>query len=253
MGLLLLILTLCFSPHLAEAKPIVIAVIDTGFAFNIKSLPQKHLCKYGHKDFTNDQKFAKYLNTKDKVPQDYIGHGTQIVGIIDRFANNGNYCFVIIKFYSGTPVSSEQSKYSENAFKYIANLNPDIVNYSAGGIEFDQLEYNYIEKYLNNGGIFLAAAGNNGQDLGEKPNTFYPAMYDKRIIVVGNLENKANKNPSSNYGSPVTRWEIGTNVSSYGLTATGTSQATATATGKIVRQLLKGKNGTQSNQAKETR
>ena len=221
----------------AYARPVIIAVIDTGFAYNIESLPEKHLCKYGHKDFSNDQKWAKYLDTVDRVPLDRNGHGTNIVGVIDKTANGGNYCFVIIKWFGGGVGSKENDNSAGQAMKYAASLNPDIINISAGGPDFDKTEYEAVEKYLNNGGILVAAVGNNNKDLGIKGNTFYPAMYDKRIIVVGNKEKNGERYFNSNYGKPVKNWEVGVGVEAFGITGSGSSQATAIRTGKIVKRM----------------
>ena len=229
-------ISMVFADFSYAKKPIIIAVIDTGFAFTQESLAEKHLCKYGHKDFTPDQQWAKYLDTMDKIPLDMHSHGTHIVGIIDKNAGKSGYCFVIIKIFPRN-TKEYNTVYSEEALKYINNLKPDIVNYSAGGPDFDQTEYEQIEKYLDRGGIFVAAAGNNGQNLNMKNNTYYPAMYDDRIKVVGNLQRNGSQHPTSNYGRMVRYWEIGTDVRAFGMTGSGTSQATAVETGKTVREL----------------
>lgn len=229
-------------------KPIVIAVIDSGFGYTKESLSEKHLCKYGHKDFTNDQEWTKDLNTVTKVPLDQYGHGTHMVGIIDKVAGNGNYCFVIVKFISGGK-SQKLSAPSRDAIKYAIALKPDIINFSGGGVGFDYVEHYEIEKYLDSGGIFVAAAGNEGKNLEIEENAFYPAMYDDRIKVVGNNEMNGEHNYLSSYGKPVKYWEMGMNIKVFGLTASGTSSATAIRTGKIV----KGLNGTQSHKTKKVR
>jgi hypothetical protein len=61
-------------------------------------------------------------------------------------------------------------------------------------------------------------------------------MYDKRTVVVGSLDNNGKKMESSNFGSAVSRWELGLNVIGYGIIMSGTSQAAAVATGKIVSE-----------------
>jgi hypothetical protein len=72
-------------------------------------------------------------------------------------------------------------------------------------------------------------------------------MYDSRIIIVGNLVDEKSRTiaSSSNYGKSVNAWEKGTDILSrlpggYGL-MTGTSQATAIRTGKLIRQMLNAK------------
>ena len=81
-----------------------------------------------------------------------------------------------------------------------------------------------------------------GYDLEVKP--YYPAMHDLRIYVVGNITKDNTIVTSSNRGKGVNSWEVGYQVlsrlpgQSYGY-LTGTSQATAIKTGKLVREMLK--------------
>jgi hypothetical protein len=87
------------------------------------------------------------------------------------------------------------------------------------------------------------AAGNNHQELG-KNGKYFPAMSDKRVIVVGNLQQPNIRAPSSNFGPIVNAWEIGVNSISYSVIdgqlsmMSGTSQATAIKTGKIIRSMI---------------
>lgn len=227
--------------------PIKIAIIDTGMGFSDKGADAK-LCQYGHKDFTDEQVFSDIYKTKISVPKDTLGHGTNITGIIDYFAKKSglDYCLVIIKFYSKEKGDSYNGRTSEKAIQYAVNLNVDIINLSGGGTSSSIIEKRAIESFLNNGGTFVSAAGNNKTNLDLKGESFYPAMYDSRIVSVGNINRDGSINSSSNFGEKVKRWEIGENVSVYGITLTGTSQATAVATGKLIKELYKGcdrKNG----------
>lgn len=234
----LLTLILFLLAQNAYAKKIVVAVIDTGFAYTAESLAEDHLCKYGHRDFTADQKFAKYLDTKDKVPLDTNSHGTHMVGIINKFAGKANYCIVIIKFFSDHAEGPQSNISSRLAIQYAVNLKVDVINFSGGSVGIDNAELKAVKKFLDRKGIFVAAAGNDGKELGVEEN-YYPAMYDKRVHSVGNLQQDGTRAPTSNYGKPVKDWEIGTDVKAFGMTGTGTSQATATKTGKIVGKLRK--------------
>jgi subtilisin family serine protease len=87
---------------------------------------------------------------------------------------------------------------------------------------------------LNGGGHLITAAGNDAENLDLPNNHYYPAQYDKRIVVVGALDSYEVQTYFSNYGKVVTRWEHGLMVTGYGITLSGTSQATAIATGKMV-------------------
>lgn len=226
---LILILAL---PQLSYSKPIIVAVIDTGFGYNGLGKKAK-LCKTGHKDFTTERAIAPGYNTIDPIPKDYMGHGTNIVGIIDAQVKSSNYCIVIIKYFS---LNSDNLESSLNAIKYAIEINANYINYSSNGRTKNTAEIVVVKRFLDKGGVFVAAAGNEGVDL-HKIN-MYPAMSDSRVIVVGNLGLNGKKATSSNYGLPVTIWETGTNIDGFGLVMTGTSQATAIVTSKMIKQRI---------------
>lgn len=257
MKLLIVLISLLSFPVWAKCplpkNTLKIAVLDTGFGF--RGLGKSaNLCKYGHKDFSKEKVFSKLFNTVTPVPLDMHGHGTNIVGIIDNLASlsNKKYCFVIIKFYSLNQTGIENLTASNKALKYVNDIKADFINYSGGGPHYSKNEHEYVKTFLNNGGTFVAAAGNENKNLDNFENAYYPASYDQRIIVVGNkkkdidktynpryiLKDKENKkierHSLSSYGKMVDRWEEGENVTAYGITMTGTSQATAIATGKII-------------------
>lgn len=214
-------------------KPVVIAVIDSGFGYRNKG-HSAHLCKYGHKDFSIDRQFSKDYGTVDPVPLDYNDHGTNVVGIIDENTKN-NFCIVIIKYFSDNAPPESNLFNSFKAIEYANNINADVINYSGGGPFTDVRERSAVSAYLDSGGIFIAAAGNYNENIDVNP--FYPASYDSRIIVVGNNDPSGKRSKTSNYGSTVDRWEMGEKVSYEGITHTGTSQATAKATSKVVNDL----------------
>ena len=88
---------------------------------------------------------------------------------------------------------------------------------------------------------FVVAAGNDGKEITYKA-AAYPAFYSsKNVIPVGNLSKAGGRAPSSNFGSKVQAWEIGT-VDSFLVGGkngemSGTSQATAVHTVKVIRGL----------------
>lgn len=219
------------------SKPIKIAVVDTGFGYLDKG-HAAHLCKYGHKDFTIDGQLTKAYGTAVPVPKDINSHGTNIVGIIDYYMKKSdiNYCIVILKFFSKKQTPEENIDSTVRAVNYATNLKIDYINYSGGGNTYQAKEKSVITKYLDQGGKLIAASGNDGINLDLSGNTYYPAMYDSRIIIVGNSTIHGVRSELSNYGSVVKRWEVGENIKAYGITLTGTSQATAVATGKIASE-----------------
>lgn len=215
-------------------KPTVIAVIDTGFGFGFDEYGKNHvkLCKYGHKNFTGEA-YSSDFHTVDPVPIDNHGHGTNITGIIDKYAKskNINYCIVVLEYFD--PFARNQSNLANTvrAIHYATAIKADFINYSGGGTEFNDVEALAVKNFLDTGGKFIAAAGNEHADLAAQP--YYPAMSDDRVIVAGNLDGKT-KAVTSNFGDRINYWENGTDVISLGLKLTGTSQAAAIVTGKLV-------------------
>ena len=170
---------------------------------------------------------------------DNHGHGTHIAGIISRNAGNSDYCLMVLKYYDPKVTNSDNLKASTKAFKYAISQNVDIINYSGGGTEYDETECKVIKQALDKGISVVAAAGNEGKGFDKQ--AYYPAMCDSRILVVENIGIDGKRMASSNYG-PDTLKAVGELVMSlmpnnkYGL-MTGTSQATAVITGKLVKFL----------------
>ncbi|NDB87281.1 MAG: hypothetical protein EB127_32055, partial [Alphaproteobacteria bacterium] len=212
-------------------KPIIVAVIDSGIGNLAKN--SISMCKHGHRDFTK----TSLIDTS--------GHGSHISGLIDQYAKNSvarsddellslkdkkiNYCQVILKFYDPrTATSSSTVRSMVNALRWAINIKVDIINISAGGGSSNDEEKKYIKRALDTGIKVVVAAGNYGCELGsathKKVNnkttitgcSFYPAMYDERLIVVGNLDVNNNRYYSSNYGNYVNSWEHGVSRISYG-------------------------------------
>jgi subtilisin family serine protease len=231
----------------AQAKQLVVAVLDTG----IDQYTNKHLCKTGHKSYVAESALV-----------DSNGHGTHIAGLIEKYAQDKvDYCIIAVKYYQPSNLGKQNLLNLVAALAYVVDRRVDFINISGGGSEPDQFEHAQIMRALNAGITIVAAAGNEHMELKYGNCKYFPACYDSRIVTVGNLQwdyATANKalprqrvvpyNPashvaaySSNYGEYVTRWEHGQNVQStlpgnkYGYMS-GTSQATAIATGKLLKE-----------------
>jgi subtilisin family serine protease len=224
--------------NVCELKPAVVAVIDTGFKFSDKTAEAK-LCKFGHKNFSSITDSYLPPNMQAPVPVDNHGHGTNVAGIIQEFAGNTHYCIVVIKYFDPNSKVDNNLENTIKAIRYANNIGAKYINYSGGGLLFDEREKIEVEKFLDRGGRFIAAAGNEKSDISEKP--YYPAMYDERIVSVGSIEEDGTIAKYSNFGDRVSRWEYGTNIVGFGISMSGTSQATATATGKIINEQECGK------------
>lgn len=210
---------------ISQAKTIKVAVIDTGL--NFKNTKVK-ICDSGHADFSGEGF------------KDILGHGTNVSNIINDIAKNTNYCQIIIKYYTSKNTSIENGDQFFETLRYTIALKPDIIHLSVAGNYYNSKEIKLLKEALNEGIKIVAAIGNDGKDLNKKCNV-YPACSDKRIIKVGNLIKKGMRNNTSNYTRD-TVWEIGTDVEGGGITMTGTSQAAARHTGKLIKEIANGTN-----------
>lgn len=225
-------------------KPFVVAIIDTGIDEAL--LKTDTFCKKGHKDFTGTG------------IQDRHGHGTHISGLVDQYARNYiftpskdpnklynikvNYCQIVIKFFDTPNATTDNLENTRKAIRYAIDMNVDMINYSGGGTDYDSKEHDLIVEALNNGIKVVAAAGNEKSNINK--DKYYPAMYDARTYRVGSLVSESPRVIASysNFGDGVNNWEMGTKVLSrlpggiYGY-MTGTSQAAAIKSGKLVHEL----------------
>jgi subtilisin family serine protease len=202
----------------AYAKQFRVAVIDTGMAITSK-LPY---CSADHADFSGTGLYDKH------------GHGTNIAALIAREAKGVDFCIVSVKYYSS---AGNNLKSMTEAIEYASNQNVDIINISGGGQEYSRTEALVIQKVLNKGIKIIAAAGNEGMDFSQKCE-YYPACYDDRIMAVGCMNPDYTPCTSSNFGGKIKTVALGRNQrGSEGVAMTGTSQATAIATGTYLKVL----------------
>jgi hypothetical protein len=220
--------------YICGEKTAVIAVIDSGFTFS-EYTKNVRLCNQGHKDFTTLGQFdGRFTKTPVPTDSDKNFHGTNIAGLIQDFAGYANYCMVILKYYNPKATGQQNLDASIAAVKYATDIKADFINYSGGGQLSDNAENAAVKNYLDKGGRIIAAAGNESENTDIAP--FYPAMSDPRIVSVGSTDMFGNRLPSSNYGSRVKKWEVGYKMKAFGIRLTGTSQAAAITTGKIIRK-----------------
>jgi major intracellular serine protease len=232
---ILVVLAGCSLSAVCSADTLKIAVIDTGYDFKAKwptnpDHPTPMLCKEGHTDLTTIKTSPNYL-------KDNHGHGTHIAGLIAKYAIKG-YCLLIVKNYDPKTVSDNLVN-TIKAFEYAISQDVDIINYSGGGQNKSEMECAVVRKALDKGIIIVAAAGNEGTKLKDN---YYPALCDSRVIMVANVDTNNRTIASSSNLNKDTVSIDGTRVKSllpsgeYGF-MTGTSQATAIITGKLVQTL----------------
>jgi len=180
----------------------------------------------------------KHIPKDYEFHQDENGHGTSISWFILKDACEEVELYPC-KFY-GVKYYINNIERLVDCLEHANMLDIDIINLSGGGRSPYKSEKEWISKFLKKRGrLFIAAAGNNNQDLDKNP--YYPASYRiDGLRVVGALDPKTKKRASySSYADWIV-WEIGT-ANSFGLNykstiISGTSVSTAIYTGKIVKR-----------------
>lgn len=221
------------AKRICNKAPAIVAVIDTGLKLNDQSRKVK-LCKTGHKNFSDNGLMQFTHLSKDPVPFDAHGHGTNVAGLIHKYAGDASYCIVIIKYFDGKLQRENALANTILAIKHAMEIGAKYINYSGGGTAFSYSEQKAVKEFLDKGGIFVASAGNNRQDIEKVP--YYPASDDPRTISVGSIEEDGTRSGYSNWGTSIDKWDLGSNQVGFGVSMSGTSQATAVVTGKIINK-----------------
>lgn len=200
-----------------------VAVIDSGLLLGHDIKP--YLCERWGYDETG------------RGVQDELGHGTNIANIIKQGMNKDKQCLVIIRYYHNEFSGKENLTRFIRALALAQILNVKYVNLSSYGDSPNKIEQQVIEELLKTTKV-IVAAGNDNKNL-SKDCSSYPSCYDFKstnFYVVSNCVDKKNKvlHTTSNYGGPVTDCEEGVNVSAGNMTMTGTSQAAALRTKRLL-------------------
>lgn len=215
-----LIVFLLFIPIISLADSIKVMVIDTGINGN-----DYHLKPYIKEQFNQNYK-------------DINGHGTHIAGLVTQDTCS-RVELISCKFFEENQ-KADMNKYMNCLHKAI-DLKVNFINFSAVGYKVNKIERNLLKKLTKAGTVVVVAAGNNSKDLKDKCE-YFPACYKmKNLITVGALDHESKKLSISNYNIPNMVWELGENVPSLGLSGTtafmtGSSQATAIRTNRLIKQ-----------------
>lgn len=231
---------------------IKIAVLDTGIEtshseFNKQSSNSKKFAY--HKDFVNiidgSQQFVGDFLGIDDIPDDKVGHGTHVAGIIGSYGYKMSIgvapeCTIIpIKVLgalnsNGTVVGAGLIDDINSGIKYAVDNGADIINMSlgikhnGGGIPHEDV----IKYALDNNVTVVAASGNDG-----KKDKYFPGALEG-VIAVGASDNIGYIAPFSTYGGHVSVTAPGVNIYSsflnngYALSS-GTSQASPFVSGTV--------------------
>ncbi len=146
---------------------------------------------------------------------DRVGHGTHVSGTIGAQGNNGtgvvgvNWDVSLMTLNIFPDRGSATLDKIIDAIKYAADNGAHVINASWGGPAPDPNDEEAIEAYEqlkqvikeagDAGVLFVAAAGNSGNDSDSRP--LYPAAFDlDNIISVGSMTSTGRRSFFSNYG-----------------------------------------------------
>lgn len=195
-------------------KTIPMAVIDTGIDYSHPDLKDQMWINKkeangisGVDDDGNgfvDDIYGFDFANNDSDPFDDHGHGTHVAGTIGSSHNTsgirgvmGNVSLISIKYLPKNGPGT-----TENAIKcidYALKMKAKIINASWGGGSYDPLLFEAIKTANQKGIIFVAAAGNKGENNDVKPH--YPSDYNSpNIISVAATDALDGLTFQSNYG-----------------------------------------------------
>jgi serine protease len=172
-----------------------VAVLDTGVAF--EDYENWNLVS----DLANtlfDRENAYDVVYNDAHPNDSNGHGTHVTGTIAQSTNNGigvsgvAYGVTILPVQVFNPSGGAEPQDVAEGIDYAVSRGADIINFSAGGRDYDEVREACRRAY-EAGVLIVAAAGNSG--LSELD---YPAAYPE-VLAVGAVRLDANRAYYSNY------------------------------------------------------
>lgn len=186
---------------------VVIAVIDTGVAYNHPDLAANIWSNTGENcttpigdndgnGYANDCRGWDFLDN-DNDPMDYNSHGTHVAGTIAARGNNSSgitgvmWCAKIMPLrFLGVSGAGDTAN-AAAAVTYAANNGAKVINASFGGGAYSQTMYDAINYARSRNVLFVAAAGNDGTNNDTTP--AYPASYnlDNIISVAATDQNDA--------------------------------------------------------------
>ena len=199
-----------------DASSIIVAVIDTGIDYTHEDLAGNAWVNTSEANGTagvdddgngyTDDIYGYDFYNEDGDPFDDNGHGTHVSGTIGAVGNNGigvtgvswEVQLMGLKFLneSGSGYTSDAVR----AVDYAREMGAQVINASFGGGGYSAAMYDAIEAFGDAGGIFVAAAGNAGNDNDSDPS--YPANYDlPNIISVAASDDDDELASWSNYGT----------------------------------------------------
>jgi subtilisin family serine protease len=206
-----------------EKDPVIVAVIDSGFMLKHEDLVAQIWTNPGEipnnsidddkNGFVDDVKGYNFDNNTTTIPAN-TGHGTWVSGVIAAKRDNKigiagvcGTCTIMPIQLSIELLETEAERAAASAklgkaIDYAVKNGAQVINMSFSlPAKSDSLQKK-ITAHANNGVLFVAAAGNSGENIDNLAYA-YPALY-QNVFAVGAISQDGKKTPSSNYGKKVT-------------------------------------------------
>jgi subtilisin family serine protease len=200
---------------LVTGGPVTVAVVDTGVEGNHPDLAenmwtnptesQNGLDDGDPNGLVDDMRGADFLNG-DTDPSDESGHGTHVAGIIGARGDNGtgivgvnwSVRLMALKFMNEHGEGSTGD--AAQAIDYAVDAGAKVINASWGGPTFSQALYEAVARAADHDVLFVAAAGNEGENADHSPE--YPAAFElPNVISVAASDVRDSLLDFSNYGA----------------------------------------------------
>lgn len=209
-----------------NTEPVIVAVIDSGADIEHPELQgaifqNTDEIENGIDDdgngYVDDLNGYDFVSGSGRV-KDYTGHGTHVSGVIAAQHGIGHINGVApdVKILPLAFIDSRGGglvQNAVNAIRYAAQRGAKVINASWGGNSCSQLLELEIGKLSDQGILFVAAAGNSGNDLSIFPE--YPAAHTlNNIVTVGASTYDEKTAAFSNYGVLVDLVAPGANIAS---------------------------------------
>ena len=164
-----------------NAKPVIVAVIDTGLDWNHRNMARQNLWRNPKEVQNNAEDDDKNGLTddiigwdffdKDNKPWDFDGHGTFVAGIIagswsdkDGMAGVNPFArLMVLKAINN--FGHTRASFIARAIKYAADHGARVVNLSVGGKERSPITQAAIDYAYAKGVVLVVAAGNEGTNV----------------------------------------------------------------------------------------
>jgi hypothetical protein len=173
---------------------VTVAVLDTGVQADHAYFDGKLIAGY---DFVDDDNtpddVADGTDTDgDGTPNEAVGHGTHVAGMIHTIAPEAN--IMPLRVLNGD--GAGDLFLIAEAILYAAEQGADVISLSLGSVyKSEVLEEAVKVAFAEYGAIIVAAAGNANSDQPQ-----YPAAFEDEVLAVTSIDEHSVKASSANYG-----------------------------------------------------